>query len=159
MHFKLDLTCLPHCGGTEETQLLNGMDYSWDELYSRRLGWDWHCLLSQGEWGCCESWGGSGVSESSVLNQTNTVEFLLLLVWRVEWRGCIAELPVSRNDARSKCEYPLWHNSILRLSRVPYFTKRRRHVKTIENDLLHWIRALTLNLMSVTCLPLCCIIQ
>lgn len=90
------------------------------ELYSRCLGQDWHQLLSQGEWGCCGSWGGSGVSESSVLNQTNTVEFLPLLVQRVEWQGCIAEVPVSRNNSRSKCDHPLRH-SIFRLSHVAYF--------------------------------------
>lgn len=42
----------------------------------------------------------------SVLNQTNTVEFLPLLAQRFEWQGCGAELPVSPNDSGSKCDHP-----------------------------------------------------
>lgn len=102
-----------------ETQLLNGTDYSWDG------GWNptvllgtWHQLYSQGERGCCGSWGGSGVSESSVLNQTNTLEFLPLLVQTAEWQGCIAELPVSRKDSRSKYDLHLSHCSILTLKNL-----------------------------------------
>lgn len=96
---------------------------------------EWHQLHSQGEWGCCGSWGGSGVSESSVLNQTNTLEFLPLLVQRVEWQGCIAELPVSRDDSGSKCDHPWWHCLIWRLSHVACFkinlyTSMAMHINT-----------------------------
>lgn len=62
-----------------------------------------------------------GFSESSVLNQTNTVEFLPLLVQRVEWQGCIAEVPVSRDNSGSKWNHPSWHCLILTLSHGGYF--------------------------------------
>ena len=125
MHFKVDYACLLHCGGTEETQLLNGARYSWGGGWTllplSGLGLTPASLSSQGEWGCCGSRGGSGVSESSVLNQTNTVEFLPLLVQRVEWQGCIAELPVSRDDSGSTCDHPVWHCLILRQSLIASF--------------------------------------
>lgn len=80
------------------------------ELYSRCLVYDWHRPHSLGEWGCRGSRGGSRVSESFVLNQTNTVEFLPLLVQKAEWQGRIAEVPVSRNHFGSKCDHPLPRN-------------------------------------------------
>lgn len=82
-----------------------------------------------------------GFSESSVLNQTNTVEFLPLLVQRVEWQGCIAEVPVSRDNSGSKWNRPSWHCLILTLSHVGYFQ--------IDPQKLRFIPSLMLTSLSL----------
>lgn len=97
-----------------------------------RMGVPTARLHSRGEWDCCGS-PGSGVSESSLLNQTNTVEFVLLLERRAEWQGCRAGPAVRGDTSGSKWDHPFTRGFILKLNLF----------RQTAADQLRWSSALT----------------